>query len=423
MPKKILCLTAILLLASMPQIRIKAVSEIEKTNTNQPWISQINYATPTKNSSCQDCNGLSKWIEIYNPSSGDIDLTGYKTQTGLKNQQTIKGLIIPAGGVGYLESNLNKNSDLDVDNKVKATIGSVGAKETGYTIDLINPSGQVVSSQYSTISQSGYKLSSVIFCKNNQEGKLSQNTISTLSNGIQLQATLNQTPSQKPECKEDQVALPKDIVTPQTPINVDNKKSAINPTKTIVEDQTNQVSNKQIDLPEQTAVDNTLQNTPFQQANTQNIDNVETENSRVNQKALEQKNLEEIKNLNNFNSKVGGENNAEEFKDQNLVPNNSQVNSQTNPQPELSKNDSDKEVIVQESKNLNTNFEASERTSNQVINAEANNKTETLVKSENIKIAKGESNSIDQNDNLPNNLEIVRESFSQTDVSNDIEPI
>ena len=109
------------------------------TNTDfvQPWISQVNYATFGKTLKCGDCNGYDKWIEIYNPNNQAIDLTGYKTQTGLNNSQKIQDkLIIAPHSVGYLVSNLPQNNN---NLGVKATIGSIGSADNGFKVNSGNP--------------------------------------------------------------------------------------------------------------------------------------------------------------------------------------------------------------------------------------------------------------------------------------------
>ncbi len=217
-------LSYFLVIALSLNLQVSAESNLESVT---PWISQINYATNSKTANCQDCNGYNKWVEIYNPSSTALDLTGYKTSTGLINNQSIKGLIIPAGGVGYLDSNLNKQNNLNVDNKTKATVGGVGAANTKYKIALIDPNGKVVSSREGRIDQNLDSLASVIFCSKEDSGQLSQTNYQTLSNGTQLKASLNQTPTQKKECKQE-TTLPNPIVivTKPTPINnirIDNQ--------------------------------------------------------------------------------------------------------------------------------------------------------------------------------------------------------
>jgi Lamin Tail Domain len=213
-------LSYFLVIALGTNLQVLADSKVESVT---PWISQINYATDSKAANCKDCNGYNKWIEIYNPSSTDLDLTGYKTSTGLKNQQSIKGLIIPAGGVGYLQSNLNKQNDLGVDNKTKATIGSVGSTDTGYKIDLIDANGKIVSSRQGDIGQTKGSLASVVFCTIQDSGQASQNKSQTLSNGTQLNYSLNQTPDQKKDC--DKAVAPTSPITKSAPIiniNINN---------------------------------------------------------------------------------------------------------------------------------------------------------------------------------------------------------
>ena len=204
-------LTVQVIVSFLTIISLPAVSVFASNSNNndfiQPWISQVNYATFGKSSKCSDCNGYDKWVEIYNPNDKTIDLTGYKTQTGLNNSQKIQDkLIIAPHSVGYLVSNLPQNNN---NLGVKATIGSIGSSDNGFKISLISPNGQTISQRSdNSLVQNGNVNTTAIYCSADSAPIASTTALKTYSSGQISMGSINQSPAQKPECKKETATLP-----------------------------------------------------------------------------------------------------------------------------------------------------------------------------------------------------------------------
>ena len=203
------------------------ISTLASNSTNnefiQPWISQVNYATFGKTPKCSDCNGYDKWVEIYNPNDKAIDLTGYKTQTGLNNSQKIQDkLIIAPHSVGYLVSNLPQNNN---NLGVKATIGSIGSSDNGFKVSLISPNGQTISQRSdNSLIQNGNVNTTAVYCSADSAPVASTTTLKTYSSGQIAMGSINQSPAQKAECKKETTTIPAPItpaiLNQPTPITV-----------------------------------------------------------------------------------------------------------------------------------------------------------------------------------------------------------